>query len=168
MAPELEELEAYWYGRLVAGVPDGCLPWLPYPLAQFRVLLEAAMRAALRDTFLDACCGVGTKCLAAAATGLVTTGLEIVPAYAAEARRHGVVVIQADARTWKGYAGPWGIVYLNHPLADEGEEALLERRVQTCIKPGVVFITVNSMAPPSQGWDVVAHLNGHDLVAVRH
>ena len=166
MAPDLEELEAWWHDRPVEGVLPGCLPWLPYSLTQFRVLLAEAVQAARGRTFLDAGCGIGTKCLEAGNRGLLAAGMDIVLVYLAQAALLNVACFCADARTWNGYSS-WDIVYLNHPLADDSEEALLERYVQDQMRPGQVLMTVNSMAPPVSGWRLIASLEVHDLVAVK-
>lgn len=163
--PGIGAAEAYWHDRPVDGVPPGCLPWIPYPAAEFLLLLETALPVVPVATFLDVGCGIGTKCMMAVQHGLAAAGVEIVPAYIAEACRRGVHVFRADARTWDGYGGCWGVVYVNHPLAGDADEAVLERRIQAEMPPGSVLITVNSAAPPA--WPVLARAGDADLAAVK-
>jgi len=127
--------------------------WEPYDLGEFTRLLDAAIPHAARRSFLDAGCGIGTKCLAAASRGLTAEGVELVPAYAARTRRLGVTVHKADVRGWPHYAD-YGIVYVNCPLKGEAAEARFERWLHGQMAPGAVLISVNDCAAP-RGWGAV-------------
>ena len=84
--------------------------WQPlkgYRAATDPVLLAAACPAKPGQTVLDLGCGAGTAalCLAARVPGLILTGLELQPAYAALARRNAIEnaialeVVEADLTT---------------------------------------------------------------------
>lgn len=147
-------MEAEWLDRFPELRADPvAFGWEPYPLGEFRRLLAAAIPAAPPGAFLDAGCGVGTKCVAAADAGLPAEGVEVVPEYAGAAAELGVTVHVADLRGWGGFAG-YAIVYLNCPLRDMGAEAALEAEVQAAMAPGAVLIQVNDCGAPA-GWAVI-------------
>ena len=141
-------LEAAWRGRVQ--VPSEFFGWEPYDLPAFMELLAAAMAAAPAGAlFFDAGCGIGTKCLIAAQAGCVASGIDRVPEFVTEARRLGVDAQVADVRDWD--YSPYGIVYVNHPLACGpgcDDEAVLEHRVHESMAPGAALISVNyDLAP---------------------
>ena len=90
---------AYLGGRLTIRQPA-----LGYRAGVDPVLLAASVPARAGDTVLELGCGVGTAalCLAARVSGLVLTGVELQPAYAALARENAAAnalpldVIEAD------------------------------------------------------------------------
>lgn len=144
-------------GRQVAGVRPGDTAWVPYPVRDFYRLLTVSLRYATGRRFLDAGCGIGTKCLLAASLGLIAEGVERVPAYAAQARAWGVTVHEADLRDWDGYGG-YDIVFVNHPLFDDEAEAAYEARVARQLAPGTVLIKGNTTWPPPSGtWRTALH-----------
>lgn len=134
--------------------PEGCFGWLPYPIASFITYLSDAVQEATGPRFLDAGCGPGTKLVIAEALfGLQVAGLEIVPAYVAQARARGLRVGLTDARTWQGY-GSADIVYFNRPVA---EQEAFEKHVMENMRRGGVLISVNGRTRPSEaGWIIVA------------
>lgn len=129
--------------------------WEPYDAVQFTRLLQLALPHVPADnqTFLDAGCGLGTKCLLAAKAGLAPSGVEHDPQLAGFAVSLGVTVWQGDARDFTGYAG-YGLVYVNCLFSDETEEAEFERWLQGQLAPGTVLIQVNDAIPPA-GWVTV-------------
>lgn len=160
----LASAEAAWARQPEQHAAPGCLGWIPYPLPAFRVLLAAAI-AAGHGPFVDLGCGIGTKVLAAAGQGLRGYGVEIVPAYVREAARLGAPVVVGDVRGWPVCRA--GIVYLNHPLASDIDQALLEERVQAQMRPGSVLVQVNSVMLPGPGWEIIRIVGDGDVAAVK-
>lgn len=153
---EIRLAERAWRAP-VPGVRPGEFSWNPYDIDDFRYLLTVAMRYAPNRRFLDAGCGIGTKCLIAASLGLAAEGAERVPAYIDRARGWGITVHEADLLEWDGYAG-YGIVYLNHPLHREDREAQFEQQLGDRLAAGTVLVKVNTNWPPPSGkWQTVLH-----------
>lgn len=143
-------LEAAWVGRVTP--PPGCFGWEPYDPRLFAGLLAACLPhvPAGNRAFLDAGCGIGTKCLLAQRAGLAAHGIDLVPEFLAEAARLGVSAELADARAYGGY-GSFGLVYVNHPLACGpgcDDEAALEQRIHEAMAPGAVLLSVNCDLAP--------------------
>lgn len=140
---EINALEQSWIGRIPAD--PGYFAWEPFPVKQFADLLAAVPRG----RFIDAGCGIGTKCFLAAQAGFDAEGIERVPAFVAEAHRLGVRAVQADVRDWD--FSPYDVVYVNHPLAcGEGcdDEAVLEHHIHETMRSGAALIAVNyDLAP---------------------
>jgi trans-aconitate methyltransferase len=129
-----------------------CFGWAPYDLDEFARLLGIAIGAARGRTFLDAGCGIGTKCLLAAERGLAAHGIDRVPAYAERAVQLGVSAEVADVRGWSRY-GEFAIVYVSHPLRPGAEEPF-ERWLHGQMAPGSVLMTLRGAVMP-EGWDVI-------------
>jgi SAM-dependent methyltransferase len=142
---EILDLEREWAARGDPG--NDCWGYLPYDPRDFVRLLEAAIPVAPQPTFLEAGCGIGTKCLIAAAHGLEAHGIEIVPELAARAREFGVTVHEQDIRDFGGY-GDYGIVWVNRPLRDMEAEDAFERQVREAMAPAAVLIVANTWAHP--------------------
>lgn len=135
------------------GTPD-CFGWGAYDLDVFARLLDVAIGAAPARTFLDAGCGIGTKCLLAASRGLDAYGIDRVPAYAARAVQLGVNAEVADVRGWDRY-GEFGIVYVSHPLKAHAE-APFEAWLHGQMAPGAVLVTLRGCVAPA-GWQPLVH-----------
>lgn len=134
----------------------GCVPWMPYPMAQFVMYLTDAVREASGTRFLDVGGGPGTKAiLAARLFGLDPGEIELDPVMAAEAAQLGVKVEVADALDYTGY-DQYDIVYVNRPVV--GAKLLqLQQHIMDLMRPGGVLIDVNGMRKPSSlGWLIVA------------
>jgi len=89
----------------------------------------------------------------AGSLGFDVHGIEILPELVAEARNEGLDVIEADARSWLGYAD-FDTIYVNHPLLDQEAEEAFERDLHLAMNPGSVLISVNDFGPPV-GWTPV-------------
>ena len=149
--PPLPGLEREWLTRHPGlRSQPGFYGWEPYPLEEFGRLLDAAIPHAPSGRLVDAGCGIGTKCLYAAAAGLAAEGVEHAAEYAAEARRLGVTVHEADVRGWPHF-GAYGVVYVNCPLKGDREEAAFEAWLHGQMAPGAVLISVNDCGAPP-GW----------------
>jgi trans-aconitate methyltransferase len=107
-------------------------------------------------SFLDLGAGIGTKVLIAAQLGYQAMGVEVVPAYLSKAREIGANVAYGDVRSTS--VRGFGIVYLNHPLADACEENALEARVLAELSPGAALINVHSPNDRPRGahWRTIA------------
>jgi trans-aconitate methyltransferase len=132
--------------------PLDCFGWAPYDLDVFDRLLSAAIGAARGSAFLDAGCGLGTKCLRAAERGLTAYGIDRVPAYVKRAAQLGVSCEVADVREWKRY-GEFSIVYVSHPLRPGAEESF-ETWLHGQMAPGSVLMTPRIGSVPGD-WKVV-------------
>jgi SAM-dependent methyltransferase len=155
---EIRAAELAWVVRgRAAGVRSGDTGWVPYSVDSFRSLLRVALRYAPGRRFLDAGCGIGTKCLLAAEAGCAAEGVERVPEYAAQARAYGVTVHECDLADFTGWPD-YGIVYVNHPLFDDTREAAFEQLVQQRMAPGAVLIKVHTRwPPPPRAWTAALH-----------
>lgn len=160
---ELDARERAWNARTVRYPREDCVPWLPFPRRLFMGLLADAVEAApARVTdghfgaprFLDVGAGIGTKMeLAARLFSLQTSGIEIVPELAAEARARGLSVTLADAFTYDGFDQA-EIVYLNRPST---QMEALEQRVMDGMAPGAVLMLVNGLGLPElDSWTLVS------------
>jgi trans-aconitate methyltransferase len=157
--PDLDAIEWQWQeDRPDLRQHPARFGWEPYPPAEFSRLLDAAVAVAPARTFLDAGCGPGTKCLMAAARGLVAAGVELVPEYADAARACGVDVTVCDVAEYDGYQA-WGIVYVNCPYRREPDEICFETWLHGQLSPGAVLLAVNSRIVPG-GWRAVVHEPG--------
>jgi len=135
-----------------------CLGWAPYDLDEFARLLDIAISAAPGRAFLDAGCGIGTKCLLAAERGLQACGIDRVPAYVERARELGVSAEEADVRGWPRY-GEFSIVYVSHPMRPPAE-APFELWLHEQMAPGAVLMTLRGCGAPP-GWKTVLHEEYH-------
>jgi hypothetical protein len=162
---DLDRLEEEWASRDIE-TPAGCLRWLPYPLADWHKLMQKVIETGPRGcTYLELGAGIGTKVLAARRLGIDGYGIEINPVYVDEAMRIGAQVALGDVR--KASVSGHGVVYLNHPLADETAERELEQRVQAELSPGAILVQVRSaLVPAGSHWELLGRLNAQDL-AVR-
>lgn len=131
-----------------------CFGWAPYDLEEFARLLDAAVGASRGPAFLDAGCGIGTKCLLAAERGLKAHGIDRVPAYVERAVQLGVSAEVADVRGWPRY-GEFDIVYASHPLRPSAE-APFEEWLHEQMAPGAVLLTLRGCVTP-RGWRCVLH-----------
>jgi hypothetical protein len=164
MDPALEALEREWTGHKLAGahVQEGCLGWLPYPLREWRLLMEAARANGALGPYLELGSGIGTKVLAARDLGYDGYGVENNPVLVREAERLGAQTALDDVRTASVVHA--GIVYVNHPLAAEEDEMALERRVQAELKPGAVLIQVRSgHHPHGSHWELLKQIRTGDV-----
>lgn len=127
--------------------------WAPYDLGTFGQLVGIAAEVASGCRFVDAGCGIGTKCLAASAFGLPAHGIDRVPQYVEAARRYGVSAEVADVRDWGRY-GEFDIVYVSHPLRDVLVEAAFEEWLFGQMKPGAVFVSPRVAARAPVDWSV--------------
>ncbi len=127
-------------------------PWIPFPLYDFVALMAEALPETAGDRFLEVGCGVGSKLLLAGTVfGLNARGIERVPEYVAEARRHGLAVDAADALDYPGY-GDFDLLFFNRPLADPVLQAALEAKIWCEVPAGAVVIGANLEAPPPASW----------------
>jgi SAM-dependent methyltransferase len=166
---EMTDLDNAWLKRhRVLRQNTQVYGWEPYPPAEFVRLLYIAM-ARNQGPFIDLGCGIGTKVLLAEAIGLKALGVELFPAYAAEAKRLGANVVRWDLRD--GPPDPTirkcGIVYINHPFRDTVAEDILELRVQEVMAPGAVLITVNNIRTEPEDWDVICRPPWSDPEKIR-
>jgi SAM-dependent methyltransferase len=126
-----------------------CFGWAPYDLDVFARLLDAAIAVAPGVSFLDAGCGLGTKCLLATERGLDAYGIDRVEAYVAQATRLGARAEVADVRDWARY-GDFDVVYACHPLREPAETGF-ERWLHEQMNPGAVWMTLRGCVVP-EGW----------------
>lgn len=151
-ADEIAALEQQWIGRVQIDQPSVYFDWQPAPVPLFTSLLEACLPHVPpgNRTFLDAGCGIGTKCLLAVSYGLAAYGIDRVPEYLAEAASLGVSTEQTLIESYTGYS-THGLVYLNHPLVCGGDcddEAVLAHGIQVQMASGAVLLSVNyDLAP---------------------
>jgi SAM-dependent methyltransferase len=149
---EISALEASWLNRVQVSEREKYFDWQPADPVVFTRLLELCLPHVPpgNRTFLDAGCGIGTKCLIAAQHGLAAYGFDRVPEYVAEARRLGVSADPGLAEMYQGY-GQHGLVYVNHPLACGpgcDDEATLEHYIHEQMAPGSVLMFMNyDLAP---------------------
>jgi SAM-dependent methyltransferase len=152
---EIGIIEQYWRHQPItieADHPGQCQGWLPYPIPQFITYLCDAVSVIPGPQFLDVGCGPGTKIrIAQELFGLTGAGLELAPEMVQAAA--GVLVHNADARTWDRYAEA-DIVYMNRPIVPSYP---FEQHVMAAMKPRAVLMSVNGTTLPSdQGWIPVA------------
>ena len=153
------EETADWEDEWAGHPTPGTVGFIPYPLPEFRILLKAAIAAARfpAPTFIDLGAGIGSKVETAAQLGCKEPlGVEIYPAYIAEARRKGVCGVHyGDVR--KTPVAGYGIVYLNHPLAVASEQLALEARIAAELSPGSVWICVHGLTVTAAGahWETI-------------
>ena len=153
---EIAGLEQAWAGRVTGREDPAFFGWEPAPLPVFTGLLAGCLPHVPpgNRSFLDAGCGIGTKCQLAWQQGLDPYGIDRVPEYLEEARRSGLACELALAEDYDGYAR-FGLVYVNHPLRGPAAEAALEAGIHAAMAPGAVLLAVNyALAPP--GWAEVA------------
>jgi len=148
----LGEREALWLRRVAAA--PGCFGWEPSDIDVFGRLLLAAWNVTSGRRFLEVGCGIGTKMQLAESLGFSAYGIEILPELVAEARNEGLDVVEADARSWRGYA-EFDTVYVNHPLLDSGAEEAFERELHQAMKPRSVLVAVNDCGPPADWKPVI-------------
>jgi SAM-dependent methyltransferase len=162
---EIAALETAWQGRIPPDDP-ACFGWEPYSPDAFAALLEDCLPRVPSGnrTFLDAGCGIGTKCVLAAQAGLEAYGFDLVPEFLAEARQLGVACEQADARMFTRY-GDFGLVYVNHPLVPGPGETALERRVHAAMAAGSVLMAVNYDIAPD--WPEISRAGPWDAAWVK-
>jgi SAM-dependent methyltransferase len=154
----LARLEDEWLGRNVT-VPEGFFGWEPYPLDRVAELLDAVTPRVPNRRFLDAGCGVGTKCALAAARGFKPHGIEWIPQYAAQARQLGVRVYEQDMREFTRWRR-FGLVYLNHPCTSLDAERELEAGIAAAMAPGAVLIKVwDSLGAPPGAWETLLEVH---------
>jgi SAM-dependent methyltransferase len=165
---QIYALEQSWNAHKVTYPRDDAVPWLPLPIPQFiSMLTDAVMAAPTRwemtdrapggpaaGTFLDVGCGPGTKVrLAEALFGLKGHGIDIVPAFIADARSCGVAATLADAFTY-GHYDYYDIIFANRPSTMQDE---LEKIVAEGVAPGCVLVAANWRHDPKEyGLDCVA------------
>jgi SAM-dependent methyltransferase len=134
------------------------LPFMPFPLPAFVMLLTEALPEAPGTRFLDVGCGSGSKLLVARDLfGLGCRGIDRVPEYVAAARELGLDAECTDALGYPGY-GSADIIWLNRPFRDPGAEAALEAQIWEQMTPGAIVICANLEAPPPSSWFIVADL----------
>lgn len=136
---QIHALEQSWNAHRVTYPRDDAVPFLPFPIPQFISMLADAVMAAPTTwseelgvsapvTFLDVGCGPGTKVrLAEALFGMKGYGIDIVPAFVAEAQGVGVSAILYDAFYYADY-GKYDILWVNRPstLQDDLEKIICE------------------------------------------
>jgi SAM-dependent methyltransferase len=148
----ITSLELSWLNRVAISERDKYFDWQPADPAIFMQLLELCLPHVPPGnlTFLDAGCGIGTKCLLAAQSGLAAYGIDRVPEYLEEAARLGVDCELALAEDYQHYAD-FGLVYCNHPMVcGPGceDEAVLEHYIHVQMAPGSVLMFANyDLAP---------------------
>jgi SAM-dependent methyltransferase len=158
---ELVELEASWQNK-VSPIP-GCFGWEPYSLESFSELLAIAASRNFLASFLDAGAGIGTKVIRATHYGLIASGIDLVPEFLAEAARIGADVQYGDVREWD--YSLYGIVYVNHPLIDQDEEAQLEFAIHDGMASGSVLVAVNYGIAPD--WPEIGRIGEWNAVWVK-
>ena len=143
---QIHALEQSWNAHKVSYPRDDAVHFLPLPIPQFISLLTDAVMAApvrwdsdgggaLQSTFIDVGCGPGTKArLAQELFGLEVYGIDIVPAFVAEARSMGLTADVMDAFREPAYS-EFDIVFVNRPsaLQDELEQLICERVGHGCV-----------------------------------
>jgi trans-aconitate methyltransferase len=172
MTTEVPEAAPVWeLERIHSGEgagPGHEVGFLPYPIMEFRHLLDAAISHHPPPSFIDLGAGIGTKVELARLAGIhAASGIEISDHLLECAESYGFAVFRGDVRTYR-VAGI-GIVYLNHPLADTQQEAELELRIQAELSPGSVLISVHSHLPPPTGshWLHLAQVEPHDVAVAK-
>lgn len=91
----------------------------------YDVLFSAARTIKDSDVVFDIGCGRGRACVVFARAGATVTGVELSPVAAAAARKNGVTVIEADART-VCYDGVT-VLWLYNPFGAEALRAVLRK-----------------------------------------
>lgn len=181
---ELNATELAWKTYEVRYPREDAVPWMPYPMSQFVVLMTDAIMAApphhggphtpmmgrLDDEpwgppwMLDVGCGPGTKIrLAEAMFGVKTYGIDIVPRFIAEAQAHKVRATVADAFDFGQYEN-FQIVMVNRPsgLQDELESLIMEKMASDA-----VLIAINWRNNPAKdGWITVSEEFGEPVCGV--
>lgn len=155
-----EQLDRDWKrrGTLTPAERKLYTTWMPFPLYEFRPLLEEALAHLARMSdgppedldprYLEIGCGPGGKLLVARdICGLDAHGIERDEEMAAAARSLGLDVQTADALGWKGY-GDYDLLWFNRPMQDPGLQAELEEQVWEDMAPGAVVMCANLEAPP--------------------
>lgn len=136
-------------------IPEGFYGWEPYHLDASEDLIATAALHARGKKFLDAGCGIGTKCLLATYYGFEPFGIEWIPEYAAQAGNFGVRVFQEDMREFTRWQD-FDVIYLNHPFTTREREQAFESRMQEQISPGSILIKVwDYLGTPPGNWEVL-------------
>lgn len=148
---QINAVEQSWNAHKVTYPRDDAVHWLPFPIPQFISMLTDAVMAAparwelhpgdkaatgpARPTFLDVGCGPGTKIqLAQALFSLDGYGIDIVPAFVAEAQQSGVKAGLIDAFLFNSYDA-FDILFVNRPstLQDDMEKIVCEAMASECV-----------------------------------
>jgi hypothetical protein len=163
-------LEASWLGRVATTARDRYFDWQPAAPALFTRLLAACLPHVPpgNRTFIDAGCGIGTKCLLAGRYGLAAHGIDRVPEYVAEAARLGVSAELALIEDYTGFAR-YGLVYVDHPAVGGGDEARLEAGIHAQMAPRSVLMAMSydlapgcPAHPPGRPCDDACPTDAHD------
>lgn len=160
---QIHALEQSWNTFKVDYPRGDAVPFLPLPIPQFIVLLADAVMAAPVSwdvngpkpvRFLDAGCGTGTKALLAQKLfGLESYGIDIVPAFIAEARASGLRADVIDAFDFGSSYSTFGIVFANRPSTLQDE---LEPLITEAMAPGAVLMAANWRHSPAEyGFEIV-------------
>lgn len=153
-AAEIAALERSWEGRVQVSEPARYYGWVPSRATLFQGLLGLCVPHAPSRTFLDAGCGIGTKCLLAQQMGLAAHGIDRVLEYVEEAQRLGVGAEVCHIENYTGYAS-FGIVYFYQPAPDD-YEPVLEKVIHERMAPGAVLMSAAYVRDP--GWPEIARL----------
>lgn len=135
---------------------EGTYGYIPLPNKEFLPSLTAAYEyLGPSARFIDVGCGVGTKVIRASRLGWDAYGIEINPRFVRLAQRFGAAAIEADARTWNGYAD-FDCVFMFHLLTDVDQERELEYKVMEAMKPGALLILYGIINPRiDEGWEEI-------------
>jgi SAM-dependent methyltransferase len=169
---QIYALEQSWNAHKVRYPREDAVHFLPFPIPQFISLLTEAVQAAptrwdqnhdggpreefrpARNTFLDVGCGPGTKIqLAQALFGLQGYGIDIIPAFIAEAQQAGVKAGLIDAFDFNSYDA-FDIVFANRPSTLQDK---LEKLLAQSLAPQCVLIAANWRHDPAEfGLEMIA------------
>lgn len=174
---QLHALEQSWNAHKVHYPREDAVPFLPFPIPRFITMLADAVMAAptrwsasaqehgaVVPTFIDVGCGPGTKIrLAEQMFGLDGYGIDIVPAFVAEAQSCGVKAGLIDAFEFNSYDA-FDIVFANRPSTQQDE---LEKLICGAMRDGAVLMGANWRHQPAEfGLEPVAVEYGRPVCGV--
>ena len=149
---DVMQTEAQWFAQ---GDPKSpTTPWMPFQPADFLAIMFDCVAQMRGRVFLDVGCGPGTKmALAAKLYGLESWGIEISPAMAEAAEKHGNVVCADALKSAPGAYAYYDLIWLYRPFRDRNLEEQLEARIMDEMKPGAILAGGGwELCPPDHGW----------------
>lgn len=146
---EVQELEAKWMYKVAHDGDDPRWDWQPMPVADFTNMMSIVRRYELTgNLFLDAGCGIGTKCwMAQHEFAFTAHGIDCCAEYVEQALDLGVLADVCDIMDFENY-GAYDVVFFYKPFRDDDRETAWELMLHEAMKPGAVLVAGKPSVKP--------------------